>query len=68
MPWDIWVIFLVLGLILPWRGQQRMKKLLAMPRLSTVERVTLYASTMAFQWCAEALLPCGGLAHHSTGS
>ncbi|PYU40038.1 MAG: hypothetical protein DMG54_24650 [Acidobacteria bacterium] len=68
MPWDIWVIFLALGLILPWRGQQRMKKLLAMPRVSTVERVTLYASTMAFQWCAVALVAWRGWADGFTAS
>ena len=68
MPWDIWVIFLVLGLILPWRGQQRVKKLLAMPRVSTVERLTLYASTMASQWCAVALVAWRGWAHRFTAS
>jgi len=68
MPWDIWVIFLLLGLILPWRGQQRMKKLLAMPRVTTVERLTLYASTMAWQWCAVALVAWRGWAHRFTAS
>src|SRR2546423_6479459 len=68
MPWDIWVIFLLLGLILPWRGQQRMKKLLAMPRVTTVERLTLYASTMALQWCAVALVAWRGWAHRFTAS
>jgi membrane protease YdiL (CAAX protease family) len=55
MPWDIWLIFFVLGLILPWRGRARMKKLLAMPRVSTMERLSLYASTIAFQWFAVAV-------------
>jgi membrane protease YdiL (CAAX protease family) len=64
----MWVIFLVLGLILPWRGQRRMKKLLAMPQVSTVERITLYASTMAFQWCAVALVAWRGWAHQFTAS
>ena len=56
MPWDFWLIFLVLGVILPWRGRARMKKLLAMPHVSTTERVALYASTIAFQWLAVAVV------------
>ena len=55
MPWDIWLIFFVLGLILPWRGRVRVKKLLAMPHVSTMERLALYASTIAFQWFAVAV-------------
>lgn len=50
MPWDFWLIFAVLGVLLPWRGRMRLQKLLAAPRISTVERLALYASTMAFQW------------------
>lgn len=56
MPWDFWLIFFVLGVILPWRGQVRVKKLLAMPRVSTMERLALYASTIALQWVAVALV------------
>ncbi|HYT18915.1 MAG TPA: CPBP family intramembrane glutamic endopeptidase [Candidatus Polarisedimenticolia bacterium] len=56
MSWDIGLIFLVLGVILPWRGRARMKKLMAMPRVSTMERLSLYASTIAFQWFAVAVV------------
>jgi membrane protease YdiL (CAAX protease family) len=66
MPWDIWLIFLVLGLILPWRGRVRIKKLLAMPHVSTMERLTLYASTIAFQWFAVALVAWRAWAHGFT--
>jgi len=52
MPWDFWLIFFVLGVVLPWRGRQRVKKLLATPDVSATERVALYASTIAFQWLA----------------
>jgi len=52
MPWDFWLIFVVLGLVLPWRGRLRIKKLLALPATSSRERLLLYASTMAFQWLA----------------
>jgi CAAX protease family protein len=50
MPWDFWLIFLVLGVILPWRGRARLRKLLASPNVGTTERLSLYASTIAFQW------------------
>ena len=56
MPWDFWLIFLALGVILPWRGRARMKKLLAMPVVSTLERLVLYASTIAFQWLAATVV------------
>jgi len=50
MPWDFWLIFAVLGVLLPWRGRMRLQKLLAAPQITTVERLALYASTIAFQW------------------
>jgi membrane protease YdiL (CAAX protease family) len=56
MPWDFWLIFLALGALLPWRGRARMKKLLAMPHVSSMERLVLYASTIAFQWLAVAVV------------
>jgi uncharacterized protein len=68
MPWDIWLIFFVLGLILPWRGRVRVKKLLAMPHVSTMERLTLYASTIAFQWFAVAVVAWRAWAHGFTAS
>ena len=68
MPWDIWLIFLVLGLVLPWRGRARMKKLLALPKVSTMERLILYASTIAFQWLAVAVVAWRAWAHGFTAS
>ncbi len=68
MPWDIWLIFFVLALILPWRGRARMKKLLAMPRVGTMERLGLYASTIAFQWFAVAVVAWRAWAHGFTAS
>jgi membrane protease YdiL (CAAX protease family) len=68
MPWDIWLIFLVLGVVLPWRGQARMKKLLMMQHVSTMERLSLYASTIAFQWLAVAVVAWRAWAHGFTTS
>ena len=56
MPWDFWLIFFALGVLLPWRGRARMKKLLAMPHVTSMERLVLYASTIAFQWLAVAIV------------
>jgi membrane protease YdiL (CAAX protease family) len=68
MPWDIWLIFFVLGLILPWRGRVRVKKLLAMPHVSATERLALYASTIAFQWFAVAVVAWRAWAHGFTAA
>src|SRR5712692_4241614 len=68
MPWDFWLIFFALGVILPWRGRMRMKKLLAMPQVSTMERLILYASTIAFQWFAVAVVAWRAWAHGFTAS
>jgi uncharacterized protein len=66
MSWDIWLIFFVLGVILPWRGRARMKKLLAMPKVGTMERRVLYASTIGFQWLAVAVVAWRAWAHGYT--
>jgi uncharacterized protein len=50
MPWDFWLIFLVLAVVIPWRGRVRLRRLLAIPAVGTKEKWILYASTIAFQW------------------
>jgi membrane protease YdiL (CAAX protease family) len=50
MPWDFWLIFLFLGVVIPWRGYRRLRKLLALPSVDTKEKLALYAITIAFQW------------------
>jgi uncharacterized protein len=50
MPWDFWLIFLFLGVAVPWRGHVRLRKLLERPPIDTTEKLTLYAATIAFQW------------------
>jgi len=50
MPWDFWLIFLFLGIVVPWRGAVRLKKLLALPSVSTKDKLVLYGSTIAGQW------------------
>ena len=66
MPWDFWLIFFALGVVLPWRGRARMQKLLAMPQVSSIERLVLYASTIAFQWLAVVVVGWRVWAHEYT--
>ena len=56
MPWDFWLIFIVLGVLLPWRGRLRLQKLMAIPLMGRRERLSLYASTIAFQWLAAGVV------------
>jgi len=56
MPWDFWLIFFVLGVLLPWRGHLRLKKMLAIPHMGVRDRLGLYFSTIAFQWLAAAVI------------
>lgn len=66
MPWDIALIFFVLGVILPWRGRVRLKRLLDMPHVGSVERLVLYASTIGFQWLAVAVVAWRAWVHGYT--
>jgi uncharacterized protein len=66
MPWDILLIFFVLGVVVPWRGRVRLKQLLAKPRVESAERLALYASTIAFQWIAVAIAGWRAWAHGFT--
>ena len=68
MPWDFWLIFAVLAVVLPWRGRARMKKLLATEHVSSTERLVLYASTIAFQWLATATVAWRAWAHGYTAA
>src|ERR1700744_2207041 len=63
MPWDLWIIFFVLAAVVPWRGRIRLKQLLAKPHVGSRERVSLYLSTIAFQWIAVAIAGWRAWAH-----
>jgi uncharacterized protein len=63
MPWDILLIFFVLGVVVPWRGRKRLQQLLAKPRVEPAERLSLYWSTIAFQWIAAAVVAWRAWAH-----
>jgi membrane protease YdiL (CAAX protease family) len=63
MPWDLWLIFFVLGVVVPWRGHARLRELLAKPKVTSRERLLLYLSTIVFQWLAAAVAAWRARAH-----
>ena len=56
MPWDFVAILLVLAVAIPWRGRVRVRRLMTQATVTPLERLTLYASTIAFQWVAVAIV------------
>jgi membrane protease YdiL (CAAX protease family) len=56
MPWDFALILVVLGVVVPWRSAARFRSLLARERIDTMDRLVLYATTIAFQWLAVAVV------------
>jgi membrane protease YdiL (CAAX protease family) len=66
MPWDFILILFVLGVLVPWRGAMRIKRLLAHPALTTSERLSLYASTIAFQWLIVTIVAWRAFSRHLT--
>jgi uncharacterized protein len=60
MPWDFWLIFVFLSVILPWRGRERMRRLMAQPEVSGRERSQLYSSTILFQWMLAVIVAWRG--------
>src|SRR5260221_13392172 len=68
MSWDILLIFFGLSVIVPLRGRARLQQLLAKPRVERAERLSLYASTIAFQWLAAAVAAWRALADGFTAA
>src|ERR1700739_124981 len=68
MPWDFWLIFLVLGVVIPWRGHVRLRRLLALPAFGIKEKLVLYATTIAFQWVLLGLVAWRALARGLTAA
>ena len=56
MPWDFALILVFLAVALPWLGRRRIRQLFAMPQTSKMDRLSLYASTIAFQWLAAGVI------------
>jgi len=56
LPWDFILILIVLAIVVPWRGAVRIRALMRRESLTSVDRIALYASTIAFQWLATAII------------
>src|SRR5258708_37432371 len=68
MLWDFLLIFFVLSVLGPLGGRARLQQLLAKPRVERAERLSLYASTIAFQWLAAAGAAWRAWAHGFTAA
>ena len=56
MHWDFALILLFLGVAVPLLGRRRVRQLLQMPVTTREDRLSLYASTIAFQWIAAGII------------
>jgi uncharacterized protein len=56
IPWDFALILIFFAAIVPWRGAARMKRLLSKPELTSADRLSLYGSTIFFQWLIVAVV------------
>jgi uncharacterized protein len=56
IPWDFVLVLVFLAVIVPWRGRQRMRRLLAKPELTSSDRLRLYVSTIVLQWLIVGVL------------
>ena len=56
MHWDFALILLFFAIAVPFLGRRRIRQLLAVPETTKRQRLRLYASTIAFQWIAVAII------------
>jgi membrane protease YdiL (CAAX protease family) len=56
MPWDFYLIFLLLAVFLPWRGWAKLERLKAMNRTTSRQRLALYFTSISLQWVVTGLV------------
>ena len=56
MHWDFALILLFFATAVPLLGRRRVQQLMRMPETTKRDRLTLYASTVVFQWFAVAII------------
>ena len=56
LHWDFALILAVLAFVVPVMGRRRVRALPALPDTTKLDRLSIYASTIAFQWLAAALI------------
>jgi uncharacterized protein len=54
--WDYALILLVLATVVPLLGRRRIRRLMEASSTTKIDRLVLYASTIAFQWIAVAVI------------
>jgi uncharacterized protein len=68
MHWDFALILLFLGLAVPLLGRRRVQQLMQMTSTTKMDRLSLYASTLAFQWIAAGVILWRSSAHEIRAS
>jgi uncharacterized protein len=63
MHWDFALILIFFATAVPLLGRRRIRQLMRMPKTTKRNRLTLYASTIAFQWLAVAVVMWRANAH-----
>jgi membrane protease YdiL (CAAX protease family) len=63
MHWDFALILIFLGAAVPWLGRRRIRQLMQAPQTTKMDRLALYASTVAFQWIAAVVILWRTAAH-----
>jgi len=53
---DFALILIFLSVAVPWLGRRRIRQLLELPQTTKMDRLALFASTIAFQWLAAAIV------------
>jgi len=56
LHWDFALILVVLAVVVPVAGRRRVRALLALHDTTKLDRLSIYASTIAFQWFAAVLI------------
>src|ERR1700685_3723523 len=56
MHWDFALSLLLLGIAVPLLGRRRVRQLMQIPSTTKMDRISLYASTLAFQWIAAGVI------------
>jgi membrane protease YdiL (CAAX protease family) len=64
--WDFALIFAALGILIPRRGFVRVEKLIARVNISAEDRLSIYASTIAFQWVLTGVIAWRSVARNLT--
>lgn len=63
MHWDFALILLALGIAVPLLGRRRVGQLMRTPSTTKMDRLSLYATTLAFQWIAAGVVLWRAAAH-----